>query len=221
MDKRFWAIVAAIIIIFGGIIIINNKRDDGSSDGGSSSTTNHVKGDNAKSVTLVEYGDFQCPVCSVYKPTVDQVVEKYKGDIKFQFVNFPLQQLHANAFAASRAAEAADKQGKFWEMYDKLYANQSDWSEASDPVTTFSQYAQSIGLKVDQFKSDFNSSPVNKAINADIAAGNKLKVTGTPSFFLNGKQIQLSSLVGSDNYPTLEKFSTAIDAAIKEQSSKQ
>jgi protein-disulfide isomerase len=92
----------------------------------------------------------------------------------------------------------------------------------ADPVTYFSSLAKQLGLNVDQFKSDFTSKKVNDAINADIAEGNKLKVTGTPSFFLNGKQIELQILVDPvNNTPTLEKFSAILDAAIKEQADKK
>lgn len=219
MDKRFWAVVTAILLIFVGIVVVNNrsKSDPSSGSGnGTASATNHAKGSNAKNVTLVEYGDFQCPVCSMYEPTVQEVYKKYQNDIKFQFRHFPLQQIHANAFAASRAAEAAGLQNKFWEMHDQLYLNQNAWSSVSDPVSTFTQYAKNLGINTDQFKTDFNSKKVNDAVNADIAAGNKLKVSGTPTFYLNGKSLELKDLVGSDNAPSLEKFSEAIDAAIKE-----
>jgi protein-disulfide isomerase len=225
MDKRFWAVVAAIMVIFVGIVVVNNRNKDDSSSGAknnsSASATNHAKGDNAKNVTLVEYGDFQCPVCSVYEPTIQEVVKKYEKDIKFQFRHFPLQQIHANAFAASRAAEAASKQGKFWEMHDQLYLNQNAWSSAGDPVSTFTQYAKTIGISPEQFKTDFNSKAVNDAVNADIAAGNKLKVSGTPTFYLNGKELELKELVGSDNSPSVDKFSKLIDEAIGKEDAKQ
>jgi protein-disulfide isomerase len=217
MDKRFWAVITVIILIFFGIVIANNRKDNAMNKGGDStvSATSHTKGEGTKNVTLVEYGDFQCPVCNIYEPVVQQVFEKYKADIKLQFRHFPLQQIHANAFAGSRAAEAANAQGKFWEMHDMLYANQNSWSQASDPVSVFGQYAKALGMNVEQFKTDFNSKKVNDAVNADITAGNKLKVTGTPTFFVNGKQIELQSLVGEDNSPSLDKFSAVIDAAIK------
>lgn len=224
MDKRFWAVVTVILLVFVGIIVANNRTKDSSSSSSgdtSASATNHTKGSNAKNITFVEYGDFQCPVCAAYEPTVQEVYKKYQNDIKFQFRHFPLQQIHANAFAASRAAEAAGLQNKFWEMHDQLYLNQNAWSSVSDPVSTFTQYAKSLGLNTEQFKTDFNSKKVNGAINADIAAGNKLKVSGTPSFFVNGKQIELKDLVDEDNAPSLDKFSKAIDAAIKDAADKQ
>jgi protein-disulfide isomerase len=222
MDKRFWAVIAAIILVFGGIVIANNRKDSNTSGSGSTAAaTNHVEGSTSKGITLVEYGDFQCPVCGLYEPTVKQVAEKYKDSIQLQFRHFPLQQVHPNAFAGSRAAEAAGVQGKFWEMHAMLYDHQNDWSTASDPVSIFTQYAKSIGINTDQFKTDFTSSKVNDAINADIAAGNKLNVSGTPTFYLNGEKVELSTLVGSDNYPNVDKFSAVIDAAIKKADDKQ
>jgi protein-disulfide isomerase len=218
MDKRFWGVIAAIALIFVGIIVVNSKSAKAPDASKSAAqATNHVKGQNAKNVTLVEYGDFQCPVCGLYEPTVAQVFEKYKADISFQFRNFPLQQIHQNAFAGSRAAEAAGIQNKYWEMHDLLYGNQNAWSASSNPLAIYEQYAQSLGLNVAQFKTDFASNKVNDAINADIREANKLNVSGTPTFYLNGKLVELSKLTGPNNSPTVEKFSEVIDAAIAKQ----
>lgn len=221
MDKRFWGIIAGIAIIFIGIVVINNRQADAPQ--GNAQATSHYKGENARDITLVEYGDYQCPTCYSYHPVVEQVVEKYNADIRFQFRHFPLQQIHQNAFAASRAAEAAGKQNKFWEMHDLLYVNQDPngqqgWATSRDPLNAFfATYAQQIGINVDQFKTDYVSDPVNDAVNADIAAGNALNVTGTPSFFLNGKKIELTELTGQDGRPSLERFSAILDKAIEEK----
>lgn len=212
MDKRFLGLLAVIAVIFVGIIYANGQKADNS--GGNAPPTNNVEGAGKKNVTLVEYGDYQCPSCSAYYPTVKEVVAKYSDDITFQFRNFPLTQAHPNAFAASRAAEAAGMQNKYWEMYDLLYQNQQLWTPASDPLKTFEQYAKSIGIDTAKFKTDFASDKVNDSINADIREGNKLGVSGTPSFFLNGKALELKSLAGSDSRPSAESFSKAIDAAI-------
>ena len=124
MDKRFWAILGVILVIFVGILAFNgNKKDDPATS--NVAPTNHIKGQNKAGITLVEYGDYQCPFCGQYYPVVKQVTAKYDEQIKFQFSNYPLQQVHNNAFAAARAAEAADQQGKFWEMYDVLFVNQA------------------------------------------------------------------------------------------------
>jgi protein-disulfide isomerase len=214
MDKRFWAVIGVIAVIFIGIIFVNNRH--ASAPASNASATNHIYGEGAKGVTLVEYGDFQCPVCGLYEPTVKQVREKYKADIKFQFRNFPLQQVHQNAFAAARAAEAASLQGKFWEMHDQLFDGQQAWSASSNPLSTFKGYAQTIGIDANKFQTDFSSKQVNDTINADIHEGDKLKITGTPTFYLDGKQIQLSDLIDSaTNSPSTDKFSKLIDDAIK------
>lgn len=224
MDKRFWAILGVIVLIFVGIIWANGKKA-GAPDGSSNSNaqpSNHVMGQNSKHVTLVEYGDFECPVCYSYYPTVKQVVDQYKSDIAFQFRNFPLTQVHKNAFAGARAAEAAGMQNRYWEMHDLLYQNQdpngaSGWVASSTPQDFFNGFAQQIGLNVDQFKKDYASSKVNDTINADLNEGKKLSVQGTPSFFLNGKELQLQDLV-TDGRPDPAKFNKALDEAIAKSS---
>ncbi len=176
------------------------------SSSGDAQPSNHIFGKGTKNVTLVEYGDFQCPICGSYFPIVKQVKEDFKNDIHFQFRSFPLPQ-HQNAFAAHRAAEAASLQGKFWEMHDLLYANQQSWSSISDSYSVFEAYAKSLGLDITKFKQDFDSSAVNAVINADQKAGVDLGVDGTPTFFLDGKKM--------DPRPTsVKEFEAAIKQAI-------
>lgn len=204
MSKRFWFVLAAIAIIFIGVVIINNGNK--ANVPSSAKATNHVEGGNAKGIALTEYGDYQCPFCGQYYPIVQNVVARYQNDIQFQFRNLPLTQLHPNAFAAARAAEAADLQGKFWQMHDKLYTSQSDWSGSSNANRIFESYATSLGLNLTKFKADFASKAVNDRINADIAAFNKTGYElSTPTFFLNGKKIQPTSV---------DAFSKLIDAEI-------
>jgi protein-disulfide isomerase len=210
MSSRFAVILAAIIIIFGGIFVINkNKSDSPGSNGkaNSAQATNHTKGTGTTGVTLVEYGDFQCPACTAYHPVVNELIKSYGDKITFQFVNFPLYQIHQNAMVAHRAAEAADKQGKFWEMYDLLYINSAQWSSASNPVTSFESFAQQLGLNVDKFRTDSASSGVNDIINADLEKGRKAGVDATPAFFLNGKKIE-------QNPQSVEDFKKLIDNEI-------
>jgi protein-disulfide isomerase len=149
-------------------------------------------------------------ICGSYYPVVEQVVDKYSEDITFQFRNNPLVSIHPNAFAASRAAEAAGKQDKFWEMYDKLFGNQQAWSAASSPNSMFESYAKQLDLNVEQFKNDFKSTAVNDAIQADLAAGKKVGVKSTPTFVLNGKVIK-------NPQPTVEAFSEVLDQAIADK----
>jgi protein-disulfide isomerase len=220
MNKRFVIVLLICVIGFFGILIATKKKAGSPSSGNSASLlSNHVKGDDKKGVTLTEYGDLQCPACWEYEPIMKQVFDKYKTDIKFQFRNFPLTSLHPNAFAAHRAVEAAAKQGKFWEMHDILYehAHQIDqntgkivdieWTATTNPSTYFNDYAQQIGLNVEQFKKDSNSEEVNAIINADLDSANKYGFTGTPSFLLNGKRIETPN--------GLAGFNKIIDDAIK------
>lgn len=205
MNKGFWGVIIAIVLIFGGILVFN--KDDKSASSNAKPTT-HVMGSAQNNVTLLEYGDYQCPACGQYYPVVKEVVDKYKDRIQFQFRNLPLNQIHQNAFAGARAAEAAAKQDKFWEMHDVLYENQTTWSAGSNPKDYFDAYAKQLGLDVAKFDSDFTSSSVNDMINADI---NAFKATGekmqTPSFFLNGKAINPGA--------TAEEFSKLLDNALK------
>lgn len=197
MSKQFLAILAAIVIIFVGVIVISNNKGSNSSSGKSSGTpSQHVEGQGQAHVTLVEYGDYECPYCGEAYPVIKQAVSDLSQQIYFQFRNFPLVSIHQNAFAGARAAEAAALQNKFWQMHDLLYDNQNAWANASDPTTYFNQYAQQLGLNVTQFKQDYASTKVNDTINADMAAGNKLGITGTPSFYLDGKEVTLPYTTG-------------------------
>lgn len=207
MSKGFWLIIAAIIVIFGGILLFKGDKAEAPTD--TSAVSQHVVGQNAKGVTLMEYGDFQCVFCAGFHPLVKEVVAKYEKDIAFQFRNLPLSQNHKNAFASARAAEAASLQGKFWEMHDLLFQNQAAWGESDTALSIFEQYALQLGLNAEQFKIDFASSKVNDTINADLA---EFKKTGekmsTPTFFLNGRRIEAKSL---------DDFSKLIDEEIAKQ----
>jgi protein-disulfide isomerase len=210
MSKQFIAILAAIVLVFIGIFAFSGKKSQtGGSSKSSVSASSHLEGSTSTGVTLVEYGDYQCPYCQQYYPTLKAVADKYKDQIQFQFRNFPLVNAHQNAFAAARAAEAASLQGKFWEMHDALYetGNWQVWYPSGDPTPYFKQYAQQIGLDATKFATDFASSPVNDVIRADMAAGTKLEVQGTPAFFLDGKLLTTPA-------NTIEAFDKVIKAEI-------
>ncbi|MDB5168841.1 MAG: Protein-disulfide isomerase [Candidatus Saccharibacteria bacterium] len=199
MSKQFLGVIVAILVIFGVIFAISsNKSSNNGTKSSSSTLTQHVEGQGQSGVTLVEYGDYQCPFCQQYYATVKEVAATYDQQIHFQFRNFPITSRHPNAFAAARAAEAAALQNKFWEMHDVLYQNndpngQAGWVAASDPTSYFDQFATQIGLNLTQFKADFASEKVNDLVNADMAEGTKLNVQGTPTFFLDGKQVTIGN----------------------------
>lgn len=208
MSKQF---IAILVVIVGGLFAIvafnNNKNSTSSNNGGSSSSaqpSSHVTGKTDSKVKLVEYGDYQCPACGQYHPIFKQLIEEYKDKVAFQFANFPLTQIHQNAYISARAAEAAGKQNKFWEMHDLLYENQTAWSSVSDPSETFVGYAKQLNLNESQFRTDMNSSAVSDMINADRQVIQNMGATGTPTFVLNGKKL--------DKSPTsLDEFKKLLD----------
>jgi len=228
MDKRFWAIIGIIIVVFGGIILINNHQS-GTTSSSNTKPTSHFEGDLTSKVTLTEYGDYQCPVCENYSQAVQQVQQKYNDTIRFQFRNLPLLQIHPNAFAAARAAEAAALQGKFWQMHDTLYASQNytEWAydtasgdvSSADPTSYFKAYAKDLGLNVTKFTKDYQSAKVNNLINADIAAFKKTgQEEATPTFFINGKYYPNSDFVDSSGTPSVDAFSKVLDKVLKKNS---
>jgi protein-disulfide isomerase len=198
VSKQFWAIIVIIVLVLIGVFAFTGNKSGTNTN---AQPTNHVEGQGQSGVTLLEYGDYECPFCGQYYPTVKQIEQQYDSLIHFQFRNFPLTSLHPNAFAGARAAEAAALQNKFWQMHDTLYDNQdpngkSGWVASSDPLNNyFVNFAKQIGLNVDQFKTDFASDKVNAIVNADLGAANKLGLTGTPTFFLDGKQVQINNTV--------------------------
>lgn len=208
MDKKFGLVLLAVFAIVGGLFFFT--RDETNSPSSSSSTTsNHSTETEASTVELIEYGDFQCPACASFYPIVEEVRAKYGNIVNFTFRNFPLVSIHSNALAAHRAAEAASVQGKFFEMYDLLYKNQTSWTQSANPVPVFEVYAEQLDLDITRYKADFASEKVNDVINADIKEGkDKYGVNSTPTFILNGKKLD-SNEIGS-----LELFSKKIEEAI-------
>lgn len=162
----------------GGLTVANVSAEDWS------------KGTPGKPV-LIEYSDFQCPFCAAYAPIVSQIVSEFSGRIQFVYREYPLFEIHKSALVAAYAAEAAGKQGKFWEMHDVLFQRQKEWSDAADPKPLFQQYAEQLGLNIDTFKSDSESNAVKDKVKRDRASGEAAKVPGTPTFFFNGKVLQV------------------------------
>ncbi|HWY80107.1 MAG TPA: thioredoxin domain-containing protein [Candidatus Sulfotelmatobacter sp.] len=140
-------------------------------------------------VTLVEFGDFQCPACGAEYPIITQLLQDYKGKINFVFRNFPLPQ-HQNAQPAAEAAEAAGTQGKYFEMYNMLYNNQGKWGESANAMDYFIQYAQVLHLDINKFKSEVTNKKYTNKIQQDLNDGYAVGINATPTFYLNGVQIQ-------------------------------
>lgn len=207
-DMMKWIIlsVAAIVFIafFGTIIFLikqnQNKPVELSSNG-------YVKG--SGNVTLVEFGDFQCPACKAYEPIVQQLSKEFKGKVKLVFKNFPLTSVHPNAMLAAKFAVAADNQGKFWEMHDWLYENQDSWAGLSggDARSKMIAEAKKLKLDIDKLNKDIDSSETQGKISETQNEGIESGVAGTPTFFLDNKKIETPA--------SYEEFKKIVQAEVK------
>jgi protein-disulfide isomerase len=141
----------------------------------------HAEGGAGAPLTLVEYGDYQCPYCGAVYPVVKRLQKTLGKKLRFVFRNFPLTQAHPYALVAAEAAEAAGLQGKFWEMHDLLYENQ----DSLDP-DILPSWAQQVGLDLKKFGMAIQQGTVATRIKEDRRSGIASGVNGTPSFFING-----------------------------------
>lgn len=162
-----------------------------------------TKGPSTAKVKITEYADFQCPACASMAPTVADLLTKYPNDIEVTFKHFPLTQIHPRALLAAKASEAAGKQGKFFEMHDKLFVGQSTWAKNSKAEDIFVGYATELGLNVDQFKTDLKDATIAAKIRSNQTEGEKNQVQGTPTFFVNELKVENALLV------------TTVEAALK------
>lgn len=223
MTKRTWIIFTIIIAGLMAGLIYSSKTGSSNIDvsaidiskvqaaaENNGQIADHVYGKADSNVVLVEYGDFQCPACGSVNTRIMKLAEDYKDKIAFVFRNFPLTLIHANAKAAAGAAEAAGLQGKYWEMHELLYKNQTSWENktADERSATFISYAQELKLDVEKFKTDTTSDAITKKINFDTAQGKKINITGTPSFVLNGENVP------SDKWSTDTELRKLIDSKL-------
>ncbi len=142
--------------------------------------------------TLVEFSDFECPACATAHPVVKQLMEKYRSDLRFVYRHFPLQQ-HPNAQIAAEAAEAAGAQGKFWEMHDLLFANNTTLSQ-----DVINGLGLELSLDMEKFTKELSSGKYKDKVRKDVNDGQILGVDATPTFFLNGKKLKLFSFADLD-----------------------
>lgn len=209
LKKHFWKIVALVaLLLVGGSYVYSNKAAKEANEGVVLEA--RMKGNPEAKTVLVEYSDFQCPACSQFYPVVKDIVEKHGDNLKVEYRHFPLINIHPMATPAAKAAEAAGVQGKFWEMHDKLFDNQATWSRSSNAAAFFNQYAEELGLDVDKFKLHMDSSVIADAISASFNEARDAGFTGTPTFLLNGEQME---------FTTFEDFRAQIEAAIKANAS--
>ncbi|HUS04809.1 MAG TPA: thioredoxin domain-containing protein [Bryobacteraceae bacterium] len=159
------------------------------------------KGAEKGRITLVEFSDFQCPYCSVAIAKVDAVLRAYPNDVKLVFKQFPLE-IHTQARLAAEASLAANHQGKFWPLHDKMFANFRRLTREN-----ISLWAKEAGLDMQQFEADLKSGKFRRAVEQDVADGMTAFIPGTPTFFINGQRYN-----GSID---LESIKPVLDAELK------
>ena len=152
----------------------------------------HVRGVATALVTLEEFGDFECMPCLMLWAALRNLEQDYGERLSVMFRQHPLPQ-HQHALQAARASEAAGLQGRFWEMHDLLYLKRAAWVRADDPSPAFQSFAVELGLNVDRFRKDIDSSEVARRIKADEDRGESLRIDRTPIVFVNGKRVELQA----------------------------
>lgn len=169
----------------------------------------HVRGPVAAKVTLIEYGDYQCPPCRNSASAIERLLAEYPRDLRFVYRHFPTRR-HRNAIAAARAAEAAEAQGRFWEMHAVLFANQQQWYGAGAPQELFLQYARELRFDEARFRTSSTAEPLERRIRKSHERGREMGVRGAPAFFLNGERLLPTPL----SYEDLRRH---ISAAVQER----
>jgi len=161
-----------------------------------------IRGNPNAPVTIVEFSDFQCPYCAGLEPTLKQVLKAYPDDVRLVYKDFPLSR-HRQAKNAARAAHAAGEQGKYWEMHDLIFENNTKLSE-----DMFRKLAERLNLDINRFMADYRSNRYDRQIQNDINLGKSIGVTGTPTLFINGKRMR---------YRSFNDFKAAIEGYLKKR----
>lgn len=180
-------VVATIMLVIGAVFFLSQPEKQVIIDPALlvKADSNKIATDSAR-VTIVEFGDYECPACGLAYPGLKEALAAYPNDVNFVYRHYPLMQ-HPNAEIAGRAAEAAGMQGKYWEMHNTLFEKQEEWSKGGNALESFKGYASGLGLDVERFSADINSDPAKNKVANDLADGLSLGVNSTPSFFINNE----------------------------------
>ena len=187
-------VVVALATIGSGAMLYHSKRPpmvsipEGKMAAKSDTESAHIRGNPNAPITLEEYGDFQCPPCSMFAAFLGQLEKEYDSRLRVVFRNFPLT-MHEHAREAALAAEAAGLQGRFWEMHDVLYREQETWSKAPNARELFESYAGTIGLDLDKFKKDMDGEKTRERVDVDRQRGESLGIQTTPTLFINNQPV--------------------------------
>ncbi len=206
--------VVSLIVLFGFLYLVysltNKPVQTSFPQINKLKSDDHISWSLSKQHLLIEYGDFQCPACGAFHPILQSFEASGSPNlniskrIAFVFRHYPLVTVHQNALSAAYASEAASDQGKFWEMHNLLFENQKDWSTLQNPTDYFITLADKLKLNTAQFKKDLDSTQIKKRVEEDRSSGDQAQVSSTPTFFLDGKKLDIQ---------TLDQFTQLLQAA--------
>lgn len=156
-----------------------------------------ILGNKDAKVTLLEYSDFECPACKNFAPLLGRLHKDFPDNLRIIYRYFPLETIHKTAIPAAKAAEAAGKQGKFWEMHDLLFEKQDDWADKNNVKDIFITYAKDFGLDENKFSFDYDAKETADRVSRDETSAFQLRLNSTPTFYLDG--VKLGNIAGYDD----------------------
>ncbi|MBI2086275.1 thioredoxin domain-containing protein [Candidatus Daviesbacteria bacterium] len=192
-------LLVSLIIVIGGVFLLgkNNAPVEKTAFSNIDYSKGQKIGSSSAKVKLAEFSDLQCPACKSVEPFVKEVRGKYQQNLQFIYFHFPLMQ-HAHSKKAANFAEYAATENKFWEIHDKLFETQENWSSLDDPTDYFAQIGSQFGLDKGKIKEVVSKNSYDQKINDHVVEGEKAGVDATPTFYLNGKKLSLQSFNNLD-----------------------
>lgn len=192
------SIFSVFAFIYAAYALTNKEEKKYFEETITTKSTENTKWSPDKKIILTEYSDFECPACAYYSDIINEFSKNQENaeiikKVTFVYRHFPLDQIHKNARIAAYYAEAAAKQGKFFEFHDLLFKNQAIWSKSSNPDSEFEKYATSLKLDLEKFQTDSKLEDIKNKVQSDYLSGTAAEVNGTPSFYLNGKKISFQT----------------------------
>jgi protein-disulfide isomerase len=194
--KPLLVIILAISVAAGAAVFLS--REPGETSTADTNTTvapsltgGRFLGPENAELTLVEFGDYQCPYCAAFHPFVKEILNRYPKQLRLEFHHFPLLSIHPNSVAASKAAEAAGEQGRYWEMHDALFEYQNEWASRPDPKPVFAALANRIGINGTILLQTMENPGIQARVLRDVEQGDKAGVQAVPAFFIGGRQVPI------------------------------
>lgn len=189
-------LIVTLILLFGSVFFFSRNQSSSPIKAESVSQIDYTKGEKIGSdsaqVKLVEFSDLECPACLAAEPSVKKIRTDYPTQVQLIYRHFPLPQ-HTHSRQVAYLTEAAGQQGKFWEMHDKLFETQAQWSAMKDATPFFMDLVKQLGLDEAKVKQALETDKFKATIDSDVAEGERLGVNSTPTFFLNGRKLNLEN----------------------------